>query len=309
MEAVTLTAGEVRGSVSMAEAIAAVRGGFIGLASGDFEMPVRTNLGDGKFLVMAAHHRPTGTAVVKSMSLNFAGREPAIIGMVNWLDLHGTGRLLADASAVTALRTGAAAGVATDLLARPDAATLTVIGAGGQAADQVRAVCAVRAITDVTVAARRKEKADALVGRLRAEFPGLRIEADTDIATAVADADVVCCATTATEPLFPVLALRPDVHVNAVGAFRPTMRELPDELLADAGTVYVDETEAILEESGEIIHALASGAIDRASLLEIGRALGEGSVSRSGRTVFKSVGLAIQDWAVVRLLAERFLDA
>jgi ornithine cyclodeaminase/alanine dehydrogenase-like protein (mu-crystallin family) len=308
MDAVTLSAQEVREAVSMQDAIAAVRDGFIGLARGEFEMPTRTNLGEGRFLAMAARHVPSGTAIVKAMSLNFS-REPAIIGMVTWLDLNGTGRLLADAAAVTALRTGAASGVATDLLARQDATRLAVIGAGGQAADQVRAVCAVRTISDVAVVSRGLDRAENLVSQLRIEFPDIRFTAETEIVASVGIADVVCCATPSTEPLFPLSALKPDVHVNAIGAFRPTMRELPDELLADSAAVFVDETEAILEESGEIIHALECGAIRETNLVEIGRTLDSGGISRSGRTVFKSVGIAMQDWTILRLLADRHVGA
>ena len=127
-----------------------------------------------------------------------------------------------------------------------------------------------------------------------------------DVDAALAAADVVCCATTAGEPLFTVDALPARVHVNAIGSFRPTMRELPDELLA-GGLVVIDDRAAVLEESGEILHALAAGAIAADDLVELGVALTEG-VDRTPRTSFKSVGVAVQDWAVARLLADRFLD-
>ncbi|WP_236793474.1 ornithine cyclodeaminase family protein [Amycolatopsis sp. GM8] len=305
MEPIFLSPEQVLAAVPMREAIEAVRQAFVGVSRGEFEVPFRTNLRDGQFLVMATHHIPTATAVVKTMSLNFDGRDPAIVGTVSWNDLHRTGHLLADASAITALRTGAASGVATDLLARPDAATLTVVGSGGQAAMQVRAVCAVRPIAAVILVDRIAERAEALAEVLRREMPVLQIKVCTDVVDAVTDADIICCATTATEPLFPLSALRPDVHVNAIGAFRPTMRELPDDLLADAGVVYIDQQEAILEESGEVIHALASGALDEANLEEIGRALQDTGLRRDGRTVFKTVGIAAQDWAIARLLSER----
>ncbi|WP_350275574.1 ornithine cyclodeaminase family protein [Kribbella sp. HUAS MG21] len=307
MDTVTLSGAEVREAVTMADAIAAVREGFLGLARGEFEMPTRTALRDGQFLVMSVHHTPTATAITKALSLNFAGRHPAIVGTVTWSDLEHTGHLIADAAAVTALRTGAAAGVATDLLAGADASTLTVIGAGRQAADQVRAVHAVRPLTEVTLVARSHARADALATQLAAEFPALEITAGTDADAAVESADVVCCVTTSTEPLFACGSLRPDVHVNAIGAFRPTMRELPDDLLADVGTVHIDEKHAALEESGELIHALRTGAITESSLTELGSALATGIPPRPGRTVFKSVGVAMQDWAVARLLAARFL--
>jgi ornithine cyclodeaminase/alanine dehydrogenase-like protein (mu-crystallin family) len=307
VDVVTLSAEQIRAAVPMGDAIDAVRAGFVSLARGEFEMPTRTALRDGRFLVMSVHHEPTASAVIKTLSINFADRHPAIVGTVTWSDLQRTDHLIADAATVTALRTGAASGVATHLLARPDAASLTVIGTGAQAADQVRAVHAVRPLSELTLVGRSAERAEALAARLAEEFPELKIAIGTDADDAVASADVVCCATTSTEPLFALESLKPDVHVNAIGAFRPTMRELPDELLADAGTVYIDEKEGILEESGEIIHALAAGAITDAALTEIGTALDTGTHPRSGRTVFKSVGIAMQDWAIARLLAERSL--
>ena len=105
MGVIAVSAEQVREAVSMPEAIAAVRQAFIDLAAGDFEMPVRTALRDGQFLDMAAHHRPSGTAMFKTLSLNFDGRDPAIGGTVVWSDLARSDVLVADAGAVTALRT------------------------------------------------------------------------------------------------------------------------------------------------------------------------------------------------------------
>jgi ornithine cyclodeaminase/alanine dehydrogenase-like protein (mu-crystallin family) len=120
-------------------------------------------------------------------------------------------------------------------------------------------------------------------------------------ADAVSDAEVMCCATSSETPLFPVDALPERVHVNAIGSYLPSMRELPAELLATAGCVVVDQVDAVLAEAGEVIHAVDTGLVDRASLVELGDAL-RSPPEASGRTVFKSVGLAVQDWAVARLL-------
>ncbi len=298
----------------MRAAIGAVRNAFVSLAAGEFEMPTRTVLGEGQFLVMSAHHRPTSTAMVKTLSLNFTGRQPAITGTVTWNDLGRTDHLVADAVSITAVRTGAASGVATDLLADPAASTCTVIGAGGQAADQVRAVHAVRPLTELTIVSRELARADRLAELLRRELPEVRVSTGTDPAAAVGGRDIVCCATTATEPLFAASSLAENAHVNAIGSFRPTMHELPEDLLAEA-FVAVDERAAVIEESGEVIDALASGAITPASLHELGHLLTEqntltdqnGLAERNGRTVFKSVGVAVQDWAIARVLADRLL--
>jgi ornithine cyclodeaminase/alanine dehydrogenase-like protein (mu-crystallin family) len=305
MRTVTVGAGEIRAAVSMPEAIDAVRRAFAGLAAGAFEMPARTVLGEGRFLVMSAHHRPTASAMIKTLSLNF-DRAPAIAGTVVWAETGRLDHLVADAATVTTLRTGAAVGVATDLLAAPGAGRLTLIGAGAQAPDQVRAVHAVRPLRRLTVVARRAEQARALVAELAPELPGVEFGTATDAAQAVREAEIICCATTATRPLFAATALPERVHVNAIGAFRPTMRELPDELLATAAVV-VDELGAVLEESGEIIHALGAGAIAKQDLTELGTAL-TAPPGHGGRTVFKTVGVAVQDWAIARLLTAKFLS-
>ncbi|MFM9371919.1 ornithine cyclodeaminase family protein [Streptomyces sp. Da 82-17] len=305
MTTVSVNAQEIREAVSMPEAIEAVRQGFIDLANGEFEMPTRTVLRDGQFLSMPAHHRPSRSAMIKTLSLNFE-RTPAITGTIVWSTLDRLDHLVADAGPVTTLRTGAIVGVATDLLAAPDAHELTLIGAGGQAPDQVRAVHAVRPLTRLTVVDANAERARVLADAMQAELDGTEVVTASDAATAVRDAQIVCCATTATSPLFPETALPAQVHVNAIGAFRPTMRELPDELLANSNVV-IDELDAILEESGEIIHALEAGAITRGDLTELGSALLAPPSDFGKRTVFKSVGVAMQDWAIARLLADKFL--
>ncbi len=311
----TVSADEVRALVPMGAAIDAVRAAFVAMAAGEFEMPTRTALRDGQFLVMSAHHRPSSTAMVKTLSLNFAGREPAITGTVTWNDLERSDLVVADAVSVTAVRTGAVSGVATDLLADPAASTCTVIGAGGQAADQVRAMQAVRPLSELTVVSRELARAERLAATLAEELPGVNIATSSDPATAVEGRDLVCCATPSHVALFESSSLARTAHVNAIGSFRPVMHELPEDLLAEAYLV-VDEIPAVLEESGEVIDALASGAITLSSLHELGPLLAElaasnGQAARlpvpAGRTVFKSVGVGIQDWAIARLLAERLL--
>jgi ornithine cyclodeaminase len=295
-----LSADDVRRAVPMSAAIDAVRDAFRELAEGNFVLPPRQIFGDGAVLVMSAYHSPTGTAVVKKIGIAL-DQLPAIRATVIW-----TGRgeqLVAEGSSITTLRTGAVVGVATDLLAPSDATRLTVIGSGAQAPDQVRAVLAVRPIADVTVAGRSADRAAALAAELAAEFPAVRFTSSTDVDESVADAHVVCCATSSSTPLFTADALPATVHVNAIGAFRPTMRELPRDLLASATTVLVDQREAALEESGEIIDAVDSGTLRTTDLLELGTALAD-PPTPTGRTVFKSVGIGCQDWAIAAALAQ-----
>lgn len=306
MNTISLDANDVRAAVSMADAIGAVRRALLDLAAGRFEQPVRTAMRDGQFLVMSTHHRPTASAMVKTLSLDF-DRVPAIVGTVTWAELSQPGSLVADAGAVTGLRTGAISGVATELLAPADADTMAIIGAGGQAPDQVRAVHAVRPLRTLRVMDRDRSRAAALADALQPELPRVHIEVADSVDAAVSEADIVTCATPATEPVLASEALQRRVHVNAIGAFRPTMRELPDDLLGEA-TVVIDDLEAVLEESGEILHALDSGALTQGDLIVLGDALGHAPEQRE-RTVFKTVGVAAQDWSIARLLASKFLPA
>ncbi|MBP2326922.1 ornithine cyclodeaminase [Kibdelosporangium banguiense] len=305
MNTIGLDFDDVRAAVSMQDAIVAVRQAFLDLAAGHFEQPVRTAMRDGQFLIMSTHHRPSATAMVKTLSVDFT-RVPAIAGTVTWAETR-QGTLVADAAAVTGLRTGAVSGVATDLLAPADADTMAIIGAGGQAPDQVRAVHAVRPLRGLSIMDRDRSRAAALADLLRSELPQVEIDVADGVDTAVRRADIVTCATPATEPVLASEMLRPRVHINAIGAFRPTMRELPDDLLGEA-TVVIDDLAAILEESGEILHALDSGALTEDDLIVLGDALTH-APERRERTVFKTVGVAAQDWAIARLLAAKFLPA
>ncbi|GAA4529480.1 ornithine cyclodeaminase family protein [Amycolatopsis samaneae] len=302
-----LSADEVRAAVPMPAAVAAVREAFLDLADGHFVQPQRLAFGgtapdQGTVLVMSAHHQPTGAATVKTTSV-VPGRDPLIQSTLVWTTTER--QLVAEAATITTLRTGAASGVATDLLAPRDATRLALIGAGAQAADQVRAVAAVRDLATLTVFTRSPARAHALLAALATEFPGLRTRVANTADDAVAEAEIVCCATSSATPVLDTAALPDRVHVNAIGSFRPSMRELPAELLATASAVVVDQLDACLEESGEIRHAVGTGLVDRAAILELGHALRNPSTV-DGRTVFKSVGVAAQDWAIARLLDRDF---
>ncbi len=301
-----LNGAQVRSRLTMPDAIIAVRRAFLGLAAGEFDLPLRTALGDGSFLIMSAHHEPTASVAVKTLSIVF-NRRPAVQGVVTWATTMGSTMLVTDAAEVTALRTGAVVGVATDRLCRPDADALVLIGLGEQARDQLRAVRAVRPIRTVTLVGTDLARATAFRTRCAADLAGLEVTVSTDPDTAVSIADIVCCATPARTPLFRAESLPARVHVNAVGSYRPSMRELPDGLLASAAAVVVDLREAVLAEAGEIRHAISAGVLRENDLIDLGPVLSE-TRQFGGQTVFKSVGLAIQDWAIVHALAAQLAD-
>jgi ornithine cyclodeaminase len=295
-----LGAAEVRERVGMREAVDAVRKAIFDLDTGLFTLPPRLALGDGRVLVMSAFHSPTATAVVKTISVEL-DRTPAITGSLVWIG-YGD-QLVVDAPAVTALRTGAIVGVATDALAAPDACRMALIGAGTQAPDQVRAVGAVRKLSALTVFNPRPERAHAMLAELAPELPGVSLRVAGSVNEAIDGADIVNCATSSRTPLFDLEALPERVHVNAIGSFRPSMRELPDELLGIAHLLVVEQRSAAIEEAGEIIHGLRSGSITESRIMELAAVLHE-RPEIEGRTVFKSVGIAVQDWAIANLLTK-----
>jgi ornithine cyclodeaminase len=249
--------------------------------------------------------------VVSVVPGNVAVGLPAVPAAVLLLDAAtGQVRALMDGTYLTALRTGAASGLATDLLARPDARVVALFGAGGQAPHQLEAISNVRAIERVWIVNRTRVHAERLAELVRAWPAAVRprevrvVRLGSEAHAAVADADVIATATGAREPLFPGTWVRPGTHVNAIGAFTPDARELPADLIARARIV-VDQRAAALAEAGDIALAIAEGAISAAAIhAELGElVLGTraGRASADEVTLFKSVGSAAQDVVVAEL--------
>lgn len=307
--------GDVEQVLPLADAIDAVEQAYVAVSSGAVRMPVRVQLeaGAGVSVFMPATAPELGRTALKAVSVypGNAGRGlPTITGLLLLLDAD-TGRPLAamEASHLTALRTGAASGVAARHLAREEAGVLALFGAGAQAPYQALAVCAVRPIREVRIVNRTRERAERLAAHLAARLPGVRVRVAGTAAEALEGADVVCTATSATEPLFDAALVPAGALVAAVGSFRRGMRELPRELLQRARVV-VDQREAALEEAGELIDAVEAGALDPAALVEIGEiALGRAAGRRAAdeTVVFKSVGLAAQDLYAAARAYERAL--
>ncbi len=304
-----LNAADVEALLPMEDAIAAVEEAFRQLALGDVVMPQRVGIGlpkcGGNGAAMPAYVGGAidglGLKVVTAFPGNAGRGLPVIQAALLLLDPH-TGQLLAvmDAAALTALRTGAATGVATRYLTRTDAATVALFGAGVQARAQLAALCAVRPIRRGWVIARRAEAAGAFAAEM-SERLGNEVVPAVDVQAAVAQADIVVTATTSPQPLFDGDWLRHGVHVNGVGSHSPGAREL-DTRTVQRAKVVTDQTAACLAEAGDLIIPLAEGAITEADLqLQLGEVvagLRPGRTSADEITLFKSVGLAIQDVAV-----------
>jgi alanine dehydrogenase len=309
-----LDADAIRRSVTVAELLDAVEDAYRDVVAGRDRSPLRSHLvlSNGSLLLMPGVRDGGPGASVKLVTVmpgNAARGLPTIHALIVWFEAT-TGRPVAllDGAAVTAMRTGAASGVATRLLARSDASTLAIIGAGGQAEWQVRAVLAARPIRRVLVYARDAERRTAFARRMAAET-GIGVEAVADAQVAVRQADVICCATTSTEPVFDAAWVRPGTHVNGIGAFRLGMVELPPEVFARASLVAIDARQAAKAEAGDVMAAIEAGAIAEDALVEIGMIERDWAASRdpAAITVFKSVGLAIQDVAAAELVVARLV--
>lgn len=305
-----INAQEIEALLTMDEAITAVEEGFRQLALGDVAMPQRVGIAvaekGGWGAAMPAYVGGgidgLGLKLVTIYPNNPARHGlPAILATLLLLDPH-SGQLLAvmDAAALTAVRTGAASGVATRYLARQDAQTALIFGPGVQGRDQLAAVCAVRPIQQAWVVGRRPESAAAFAREMSQRL-GLAVEATQDVQAAVQAADVIVAATSANDPLFDGRWLRPGVHINGVGSHTPTAREV-DTVTVQRAKVVTDQTSACLAEAGDLIIPIQAGAFTEAQihaqLGEIVAGLRPGRTDDGQITFFKSVGLAIQDVAV-----------
>lgn len=312
-----LNGNEVRQALPMAACIQAMKGAYAALSAGAAEVPLRMRLpvkpneGLGIFMPAFVDDAAGQALAVKIVSLfdkNPSKGLPLIHAGVVVLNAEtGAVEALLEGASLTAIRTGAGAGAATDVLARKDAKTLAIFGAGVQARTQLAAVCEVREIQSVWV----YDSNPAQVSAFAAEMAGQgriprQIRTAHNSTEAVLDADVICTATTSKTPVFIDSDLKPGVHINGVGAYTPEMQEIPSETVARA-RVTVDSRSAAQVESGDIANPLGKGLIQGSQIAEIGEVIsGEqpGRTSPEQITVFKSVGVAVQDAVAARLAVE-----
>ena len=204
---------------------------------------------------------------------------------------------LMNASQITAIRTAAVSAVATDLLARPDANELGIVGAGVQARTHLVALACVRSIKHARVACRNRDHAEQLVREMqdKVSFP---IQVVSSNEEAVRDADIVVTATSAQEPVIKRSWIAAGAHINGIGTHSPNSREIDSETMA-AARVFTDRRESLLNEAGDYVLAAEEGAITPESVVaEIGELVigsKQGRRSADEITLFKSLGLAIED--------------
>jgi len=309
---------DVKRAMSMAEAIEVVKGAFAQLSAGRANVPLRAQLffpeRNAVTLVMPAYLQDTASLGVKVVSV-FPGNlerglptTHAIVIVVN----AETGQPMAamDGTYLTALRTGAASGAATDLLARKNARHVAIVGAGGQGRTQLLGVCQVRPITRVWVYDAVPDRARQYVQEMKTAggaVPGDIVLASSP-AEAVADADIICTATTSRTPVLHDGDLRPGVHINGIGSYSPQMQEVDERTVARAKIV-VDSRVAALAEAGDLVIPMGKGIISEgnihAELGELVLGIKPGRENEEEVTFFKAVGNAVQDMSVAQRVLQR----
>ena len=306
-----ITDEKIREALTMPEAIRAVKEAFIQLSTGQAKVPGRTSLEIPEFrttaLVMPAYLPRSKRLGLKLISLcedNPAKGLPLAQAVTILMDAeHGTPLAVLDASYLTAVRTGAASGAATDALARVEARVAAIFGCGVQGRTQLEAIAAVRAIRKTFVFDINPRAAAAFAEEMRRKL-GLDVEPATS-PEVLREADVISTATTSSVPVFSDAHLKPGVHINAIGSYKPHVREIPGETIRRA-KVFVDQKRACLEEAGDLNIPLCENLIDeghiRAEIGEVLAGLKPGRSLEDDITVFKSVGSAVQDLAVASLI-------
>jgi len=298
---------DIRRALPMREAVAAMKEAFAELSSGRVTMPARAQIDvpahAGTALFMPSHADRLGKIGVKVVNLfdgNAAKGLPRLQGVVCLFDGEtGSPLALLNGTCLTALRTGAASGAATDLLARPEAATVAIFGAGVQGRTQLEAICAVRTIRRASVFDTAPDAAGTFAAEM-SDALGIEVTAAQSPRKALQGANVVCTATISSAPVFADADLAPGTHINAVGSYKPNVQEIPEETVLRALLV-VDHRESALSETGDLIIPIQKGLMKEtdihAELGEIAAGKATGRTSNGQITLFKSVGVAVQDLA------------
>ncbi len=312
-----LNSNDVCRALPMADAVAGMKSAFAALSAGHADVPARAHLDApdhaGLTLVMPARRNDDHPGLtVKAASVFEQNPDrglPRIQAAVLVLEPKtGTPVAVLEGSTLTAIRTAAASGAATDLLARPESSRLAIIGAGAEARTHLAAMCAVRPIREVCVYSRTREKAVAWIEKTRPpEFAALDMRVTDSPGQAIQQADIVCATTSSATPVFSDGNMPHGVHINAIGSFKPHVVEIPAETVVRSRVV-VDSREAAWEEAGDLIQPREAGLIDEDHVLaELGELVTRNVTIRQNDeqiTLFKSVGVAIQDTVAAQIAVE-----
>jgi len=306
---------DIRLALPMKDAIEAMKEAFREVSAGRVKMPTRAHIDipahDGTALFMPSYAECFGKICVKVVNVfntNPTKGLPAIQGVVCLLDGEtGSPLAILNGTFLTALRTGAASGAATDLLARAEAETVAIIGAGVQACMQLEAMCAVRSIKKVMVYDISEEAARQFAEKMSGAL-NVEIEVAESSCDSLKCADIVCTATVSSTAVFADAEIAAGVHINAIGSYKPEVQEIPEETVLRSILV-VDHRESALEEAGDLLIPIKKGIMQETHIhAELGEIVaGEvvGRTSDQDVTLFKSVGIAVQDLAAATRVFEQ----
>lgn len=304
-------AAELTAAISMEEAITAVKDAFAQLSSKMAISPVRTSLSlkeSGEVaLLMPAFLKKTGALGAKMVTVfpqNQSQNLPSVQALVLLFDSScGAPLAILEGTELTRFRTGAATGCATQILARPQAKTVALFGAGGQAFFQIMGVCSARPIERILIFDLLPAKVDLLIELLQ-QTPwaqGIELIKATSPEQAVQESEIIVTATTSSTPVFSGKNLKAGTHINAIGSFKPEMQEIDEETISRS-KIFVDFREACWQEAGDLIIPWQKGLIKKddiqAEIGEVILGIKPGRLSAQEITFFKSVGNAVQDVSV-----------
>lgn len=312
---VILSEHDVRTVLAMDDLIAAMETALAQFSTGGVQQPLRTVLEvepQHAFLgVMPAYTLDPpalGAKLVTVFGGNADAGLPTHLATIVLLD-HTTGELQAvmDGRYITEARTAAVSAASTKALAREDAAVLAIVGSGVQARSHLEALARVRRLTDVRVWSRSGERRERFVREMKGHLEA-PLRSTSSVEEAVEGADIIALVTSSREPVLRSIDVADGCHICAVGACRPDQREMDTALVA-RGRLYVDSRAGALAEAGDIVLPIAEGAIDASAIVgELGGVLAGTAAGRTSSrdvTIFKSLGMAVEDLAAARLASER----
>ena len=303
-----LSGRDVRSLLPYAECADVMRAALAGVARGEIQQPLRTVVrppGADGFMALMPAYTPDAGYGLKAICITpgnpARGLDTHQGGVLLFAPQTGEPLALVNASALTEIRTAAVSAVATDLLARPEAAELAIIGTGVQAFAHVRALAATRRLSRIRMAGRDLDRCHERAKNLAAEV-GVRLDMLTSVPDAVAGAEIVVTATTSREPVLHREWLSPGTHINAVGACVPGEREIDTATMADAA-IFADSRESLHNEAGDFLlarHDLEAAGVGssletRAELGELLTGQARGRRDDTEITLFESLGLAAED--------------
>ena len=303
---ILLTSEEVRRALHYPELIRLLKDAFAGLSAGTVKMLPRNAIfhDNGNLLAqMPAYIPGLGISGTKIAMFPGPGKADTCQSAILLFDSDsGALKAIVAAGPITVIRTAASSAAATDVLARPDAAVLCLMGAGTQAVGHAQAICAIRPIKVIRVWSNDPQSSHSGAEQIAALCPDVSVSVCEDARQAVTGADIICTVTKAKEPILYGPWIKPGAHINAVGAVSPGARELDISVLTRS-KIYADQKDACLSTAGDLVIPIREGLLDKDPLTgEIGGVINGSCPGRAPGdndtiTVFESIGLGFQDVA------------